>query len=76
MRDESMRASVVSYPREALLRAVLVVAEEGGKSVPEGMAFDLERPRHGGQGDRASSAAMQLAKAFSMPPRALASRGW
>ena len=74
MRDESMRASVVSYPREALLRAVRAVAEEGGKSVPEGMAFDLERPRHGGQGDRASSAAMQLAKAFSTPPRALASR--
>ena len=56
MRDGSMRASVVSYPKEALLRAVLAIAEEREKSVPEGIAFDLERPRHGGQvAERASS---------------------
>ncbi len=74
MSDESMRASAVSYPKEALLRAVLAIAEERGKVVPEGMAFELERPRHEGQGDRAASAAMQLSKVFSMPPRELAAR--
>ena len=69
-----MRGSAVSYPREALLRAVRSVAEELGKPLPEGMAFELERPRHEGQGDRSASAAMQLSKAFSMPPRTLAAR--
>lgn len=74
MSDELMRGSAVSYPREALLRAVRSVAEELGKPLPEGMAFELERPRHEGQGDRSASAAMQLSKAFSMPPRTLAAR--
>ena len=74
MSDELMRGSAVSYPREALLRAVRSVAEELGKPVPEGTAFELERPRHEGQGDRSASAAMQLSKAFSMPPRTLADR--
>ena len=72
MSDESMRASAVSYPKEALLRAVLAVAEERGKVVPEGMTFELERPKHEGQGDRAASAAMQLSKVFAVPPRELA----
>ena len=74
MSDELIRGSAVSYPREALLRAVRSVAEELGKPLPEGMAFELERPRHEGQGDRSASAAMQLSKAFSMPPRTLAAR--
>ena len=74
MSEELMRGSAVSYPREALLRAVRSVAEELGKPLPEGMAFELERPRHEGQGDRSASAAMQLSKAFSMPPRTLAAR--
>ena len=43
MSDELMRGSAVSYPREALLRAVRSVAEELGKPLPEGMAFELER---------------------------------
>ena len=30
----------------SLLRAVRSVAEELGKPLPEGMAFELERPRH------------------------------
>ena len=74
MSGESIRASAVSYPKEALFRAVRTIAEERGRTVPEGMAFELERPRHEGQGDRAASAAMQLSKAFSMPPRELAAR--
>ena len=74
MSGESIRASAVSYPKEALFRAVRTIVEERGRTVPEGMAFELERPRHEGQGDRAASAAMQLSKAFSMPPRELAAR--
>ncbi|MDO4785732.1 MAG: arginine--tRNA ligase [Fretibacterium sp.] len=74
MSDNVLRTSAVSYPKEALVRAVRSVAEKMGKNVPEGMAFELERPRHEGQGDRAASAAMQLAKVFGVAPRELAGR--
>ena len=58
----------------ALEAAVKKAAAECGKVLPQGLSFELERPKHEGQGDRASSVAMQLAKAFVMPPREIASK--
>ena len=49
----------------ALEAAVKKAAAECGKVLPQGLSFELERPKHEGQGDRASSVAMQLAKAFA-----------
>ena len=59
---------------DALRDAVAKVAAERGQELPEGMSWELERPRHEGQGDRASSSAMQLAKRLSMPPREIAAK--
>ncbi|MCR5346428.1 MAG: arginine--tRNA ligase [Fretibacterium sp.] len=59
---------------EALESAVKSVAVQCDKQLPEGLSFGLERPRREGQGDRASSVAMQLAKPFAMPPREIASK--
>ena len=58
----------------ALEAAVAKAAEECGKALPAGISYELERPKREGQGDRASSVAMQLAKSFAMPPRELALR--
>ncbi len=65
-------APSVSYLRAALLKAVESVASEKNCKLPEGLVIELETPRFKGQGDRASNVAMQLGKAFSMPPRELA----
>ena len=59
---------------QALRSAALRTAEECGKELPEALSFELERPRRADQGDRASNVAMQLARAFSMPPRDIAAR--
>ena len=58
----------------ALEASVAKAAAECGKELPKGLSFELERPKHEGQGDRASSVAMQLARSFSMPPREIASK--
>ena len=58
----------------ALHSAALRTAEACGKELPEALSFELERPRRADQGDRASNVAMQLARAFSMPPRDIAAR--
>ena len=58
----------------ALRSAALRTAEACGKELPAALSFELERPRRADQGDRASNVAMQLARAFSMPPRDIAAR--
>lgn len=58
----------------ALHSAALRTAEACGKELPAALSFELERPRRADQGDRASNVAMQLARAFSMPPRDIAAR--
>lgn len=57
-----------------LKAAVANVAAERGLDLPEGLSFELERPKHEGQGDRASNVAMQLAKPLGMSPRDIATR--
>ena len=59
---------------EALRDAVASVAAERGRELPEGISYALERPKHEGQGDRASNVAMQLAKTLGMSPRDIASK--
>jgi arginyl-tRNA synthetase len=56
----------------ALLKALESAATKRGKSIPDGFSLEIERPKREGQGDRATSAAMQLAKFFASPPRELA----
>ena len=58
----------------ALRSAALRTAGACGKELPAALSFELERPRRADQGDRASNVAMQLARAFSMPPRDIAAR--
>ena len=59
---------------QALRNAAAGIAGERGAALPEGLSFALEHPRREGQGDRASSVAMQLAKPLGLPPREIASK--
>lgn len=65
---EDKREKLVSLIREAIDG---VASSRGGKT-PEGFSILLERPRHDGQGDWATNAAMQLAKVFRVKPSELA----
>ncbi|MCR4819385.1 MAG: arginine--tRNA ligase [Fretibacterium sp.] len=74
MNEQMGKNKAVLVLSDALEAAVTKVAGECGKELPQGLSFELERPKRDGQGDRASSVAMQLAKPFSMPPREIASK--
>ncbi|MBQ9566087.1 MAG: arginine--tRNA ligase [Synergistaceae bacterium] len=65
--------NAVAALKQAMRTAVEKVAGEKAASLPEGICA-LERPKREGQGDRASSAAMQLAKPLGLPPREIAGR--
>lgn len=58
----------------ALKESAEAAASDRGKALPDGVSCDFERPKHEGQGDRASSIAMQTAKIFSAPPRDTAAK--
>ena len=58
----------------AVRDAAYAAAHELGKDLPDNMTFPLEHPKHEGQGDRASNAAMQLAKTLGRPPRDIAAK--
>jgi arginyl-tRNA synthetase len=53
-------------------KAVDEAASSRGMKVPDGFSVLLERPKREGQGDWATNAAMQLAKAFHAKPSELA----
>ena len=56
----------------ALEAAVKELAGELNKDLPENLSYELESPKFNNQGDKASSAAMRLAKVFSKAPRDIA----
>ncbi|MDR1621133.1 MAG: arginine--tRNA ligase [Synergistaceae bacterium] len=65
-------SQIEAYLQSALLKAFESVAAKKGKSLPDGLSLEIERPKREGQGDRATSAAMQQAKFLGLPPRGLA----
>ena len=56
----------------ALEQAVKELASELNKELPDNLSYELESPKFNNQGDKASSAAMRLAKVFSKSPRDIA----
>ncbi|MBR1602935.1 MAG: arginine--tRNA ligase [Synergistaceae bacterium] len=56
----------------ALEQAVKELAAELNKELPDNLSYELENPKFNNQGDKASSAAMRLAKVFSKSPREIA----
>jgi arginyl-tRNA synthetase len=60
------------YLKEILSESLADIAAKKGKSLPEGISPEIERPKREGQGDRATSVAMQMAKPMGLPPRDLA----
>ncbi len=58
----------------ALEKAVNEIAEDLNIKLPENIIYELESPKFQGQGDRASSVAMRLAKAFAKSPRDIANK--
>jgi len=67
-------SSVDIYLKGILSKAVEDVAARKGKreQLPASFTVEIERPKREGQGDRSSSAALQLAKSMGMSPRDLA----
>lgn len=60
---------------EALLQeAIRQIAKDEGIDFPEGIQFNIERPRDASHGDFSSNIAMVFCKALKMPPRVLAER--
>jgi arginyl-tRNA synthetase len=66
-------SSIENYLKKILSGAVEDIATAKGKALPEDTLFEIERPKREGQGDRATSAALQLSKTFGTSPRDLAS---
>ncbi|MBR1418142.1 MAG: arginine--tRNA ligase [Synergistaceae bacterium] len=56
----------------ALEQAVKELAAELNKDLPDNISYELESPKFNNQGDKASSAAMRLAKVFGKAPREIA----
>ena len=56
----------------ALESAIKELAGELNKDLPENLSYELESPKFNNQGDKASSAAMRLAKVFGKSPRDIA----
>jgi len=56
----------------AIESAIKELAGELNKDLPENLSYELESPKFNNQGDKASSAAMRLAKVFSKAPRDIA----
>jgi arginyl-tRNA synthetase len=68
-------SAIETYLKERVSKAVEAVAANTTKTLSQGFsaqAMEIERPKREGQGDRATSVAMQLAKPLGLPPRALA----
>lgn len=70
--NDNVGGSIEVYLKEIINKTLADLARTKEKSLPEGFVFEIERPKREGQGDRATSVAMQLAKIFGLPPRELA----
>ncbi|GHS88317.1 arginine--tRNA ligase [Synergistales bacterium] len=66
------------YLKKILSASLAEIAAKEGKTLPDdgkmSQALEIERPKREGQGDRATSAGLQLSKAFDLSPRDLASK--
>jgi arginyl-tRNA synthetase len=71
-RENNIGSGIDTYLKEILSEALADIAAKRGKVLPEGISPEIERPKREGQGDRATSAAMQTAKAMGLSPRDLA----
>jgi arginyl-tRNA synthetase len=67
-------SSIEDYLKKILSKAIRDAAAEKDRLLPDAVSFEIERPKHEGQGDRATSAALQLSKIFGTSPRELAAR--
>ncbi|MDR1733227.1 MAG: arginine--tRNA ligase [Synergistaceae bacterium] len=67
-----MRNSIEVDLKTILLKTIENLARAENKALPKDLDFEIERPKREGQGDRATSAALQLAKSFGVSPRDLA----
>jgi arginyl-tRNA synthetase len=65
-------SGIDAYLKEILSEALAGIAAKRGGVLPEGVSPEIERPKREGQGDRATSAAMQMAKPLGLSPRDLA----
>jgi arginyl-tRNA synthetase len=65
-------SQIEDYLQGALLKALESIAAKRGKTISDGFSLEIERPKREGQGDRATSAAMQQAKFLGLSPRELA----
>ncbi|MDR1379205.1 MAG: arginine--tRNA ligase [Synergistaceae bacterium] len=76
-------SAIETYLKASISKAVEAVVAKKNKVLPHGFSaksaesraesrIEIERPKREGQGDRATSVAMQLAKPLGLPPRALA----
>ncbi|MDR2523914.1 MAG: arginine--tRNA ligase [Synergistaceae bacterium] len=69
---QNVTGSIENYLKALVGNALENIAAARGKSLPEGFSAEIERPKREGQGDRATSAAMQLAKSMAASPKDLA----
>ena len=60
--------------KERILKALMSLAEESGKQIPEGTELEMEIPRDTSVGDLSTNTAMKMAKTFGMAPRMLAEK--
>jgi arginyl-tRNA synthetase len=65
-------SQIEDYLQGVLLKAFESIAAKRGKTISDGFSLEIERPKREGQGDRATSAAMQQAKFLGLSPRELA----
>jgi arginyl-tRNA synthetase len=70
--ENDIGSGIDTYLKEILSEALADIAAKRGKTLPEGISPEIERPKREGQGDRATSAAMQTAKVLGLSPRELA----
>lgn len=71
IKDENHAVAALSG---ALEKAVNEIADEFKIKLPENIIYELESPKFQGQGDKASSVAMRLAKNFKSSPREIANK--
>ncbi|MDR2529228.1 MAG: arginine--tRNA ligase [Synergistaceae bacterium] len=69
---QNVTGSIENYLKVLVGNALGDIAATRGKTLPEDFFAEIERPKREGQGDRSTSAAMQLAKFMSVSPKELA----
>jgi arginyl-tRNA synthetase len=73
LENENLSGSFIDvHLRNIVLKALTDIAARKGIKTPPEASAEIERPKREGQGDRATSAAMQWAKTVGLSPRDLA----